>query len=487
MSTPGQAPAPPSVLPATPPPRLSTKLFYGIGAVPFGIKDQGFGTLLMLFYNQALGVPSRAVGLALMIALTIDAFIDPAVGYFSDTWRSRWGRRHPFMYASALPIALTYVALWHPPHGLSSSALFFYLLGITILLRGLISCFEIPSSAQAAELTTEYDQRTSFLAWRFFFGWVSALVMGIIAFSIFLRPTASYPIGQLNPAGYHAYGVAAAVVMLVTILLSSAGTHRHIVPWQPPAGGTPGRSLGRAIGEIFETLSERAFLIMFGAGMFGAMAAGLNGATLVYYGTYFWNLTGDQISVLISANFLSAGFALIIAPMAAKRFGKKPVFMVASISGTALGITPVLLRSAGLFPPNGSPMLVPLLFGFSAIGAGLSITSTISVTSMVADVVEQSQLRTGRRSEGLFFATSAFVQKCVSGIGLFISGVLLDLAGFPQNAQPGPQAYAALTRLIAMQGTLSLALYAMSLFLISRFPINRARHEANLRILAGGG
>jgi len=92
----------------------STKLLYGFGSVAFGIKDQGFAYLLLLYYNQVLGLPEDWIGLGILVALVLDAFIDPVVGYASDNLHSRWGRRHPFMYAAALPVAVSYYLLWTP-------------------------------------------------------------------------------------------------------------------------------------------------------------------------------------------------------------------------------------------------------------------------------------------------------------------------------------------------------------------------------------
>ena len=89
-------------------PSLWTKISYGAGAVAFGVKDNGFSYFLLLFYSQVIGIDARLVGLALTISLFVDAFMDPIVGYWSDNLRSRWGRRHPFMYAAALPITAAY-------------------------------------------------------------------------------------------------------------------------------------------------------------------------------------------------------------------------------------------------------------------------------------------------------------------------------------------------------------------------------------------
>jgi GPH family glycoside/pentoside/hexuronide:cation symporter len=75
---------------------FSTRIAYGFGSVAYGVKDAGFGYFLLLFYGTVVGVEPGLVGLAIFIALVVDAISDPVVGYLSDNWRSRWGRRHPF-------------------------------------------------------------------------------------------------------------------------------------------------------------------------------------------------------------------------------------------------------------------------------------------------------------------------------------------------------------------------------------------------------
>ena len=148
-------------------PSFGTKLAYGFGSVAFGIKDQGFNYFLLLFYSQVIGLDARLVGLAITTALVLDAISDPVVGYWSDNLRSRWGRRHPFMYASAIPVALTFFMLWNPPVGWSETALFWYLLSLAVVIRTFITFYETPSSALAPELTSDYDQRSSLLSLRF--------------------------------------------------------------------------------------------------------------------------------------------------------------------------------------------------------------------------------------------------------------------------------------------------------------------------------
>jgi MFS family permease len=110
-------------------------VLYGLGAVAFGVKDNGFSFFLLLYYNQVLGLPESWVGLGIMLALMADAVFDPVVGYLSDHLHSRWGRRHPFLYASAVPAAVAYWFLWNPPTGLSHESLLAYFLVVSVLVR----------------------------------------------------------------------------------------------------------------------------------------------------------------------------------------------------------------------------------------------------------------------------------------------------------------------------------------------------------------
>ncbi|WP_333586034.1 MFS transporter [Phenylobacterium sp.] len=460
---------------------LPTKLFYGFGTVAFGVKDQGFSYLLLIFYNQVIGMPAHTVGLVIMIAMIFDAISDPLIGQMSDNWRSKWGRRHPFMYAAAIPVAITYGLLWNPPQ-LSETGLFFYLLGVAVLIRTFITLYEIPSTALAAELTTDYDERTKVLSYRYFFAWWGGLTMTLLAFQVFLRPSEDHPVGQLNPDGYVNYGLTAAGVMLVAILVSSIGTHRHIPDLVTP----PKRKLsfGQVMKEMAGTLANRSFLVLICAGLFNAMAGGLVLSLNLYFNTYFWELTAREISIFAIGNFISAALAFALAAPLSLRLGKKGAAQITKVLAFVIAAAPISLRLLGLFPDNGAPMVVPILFLQTTLSTGLSITASILISSMIADVVENSELRTGRRSEGLFFAAASFVNKSVSGVGIFVSSLILLLIAFPQGARPGEVPEAVLRDLGLLYVPVLGALYAASIVFVAFYAITREGHAESLRKLA---
>jgi Na+/melibiose symporter-like transporter len=110
----------------TPPLSLRTKLAFGVGSIAEGAIYIAFNTWNFLFYNHVLGLSGTLCGLAVTISLLIDAVADPIVGSLSDRLRSRLGRRHPFLYATALPLAVTFYCLYLPPATLSGFSLFLW-------------------------------------------------------------------------------------------------------------------------------------------------------------------------------------------------------------------------------------------------------------------------------------------------------------------------------------------------------------------------
>ncbi|KRB52341.1 MAG: MFS transporter [Pseudomonadota bacterium] len=461
---------------------VSTKLFYGSGSVAFGVKDQGFSYLLLIFYNQVVGLPSATVGLAIMIALIADSFLDPIMGQVSDNWRSRWGRRHPFMYAAAIPVAVSYLLLWNPPLNWSHEALFVYLIVVAIIIRSFITMYEIPSAALAPELTSDYDERTKVLAYRHFFAWFGGLTMTVLALKVFLTPDAENPIGQLNRHGYQTYAYVASAVMLAAIVISSVGTHRHIARFKMP----PQRkvSVGQLAKEMFGTLTHKSFLVLMGAGLFNAMAGGLVLSLNLYFNTYFWQLPSGQIAILAMGNFISAVLAFAMAAPLSKKMGKKAAAQTTKILAFTIAVIPISLRLLGVFPANGDGAVLPLLFVQTVFSTGFTITSAILISSMIADVVEDSELRTGRRSEGLFFSAAAFISKAVSGVGIFASSMILLAIGFPQGAKPGQVSQEVVNNLGVVYLAVLAGLYGAAILCVSLYRITREGHAESLRKLA---
>jgi GPH family glycoside/pentoside/hexuronide:cation symporter len=454
----------------------SLKVMHGLGSVAFGIKDNGFSVFLLIFYNQVLGIDAGVVGTVIMAALIFDAFADPIIGELSDRTQSKWGRRLPWLYAAAIPLGIIWLLLWHPPE-MGQTGTIIWLFCTAVLARSLVSMCEVPSIALVPELTGDYDERTRLMRYRFLFGWAGGLLMLIFAYGIFFTGEK----GVSDPAGYDSFSVWGALMMSGSVLISALGQHRHVAKQSPPA--PRGVGLGHAFTEVKATLSNRAFLWLVSAAVFGLINQGLTFALTNYQLGFLWQLKQMEMLYYALILFTTVIVAFIIVPPLSARLGKKnAAILLAMISMT---FTAGLYGSWLLDLVPGAPNDPSILFMFALVAMtnSAAVGMMMLTSSMMADVVEASQQETGRRSEGLFFAGYFFMQKCAVGIGTFAAGMILTFADFPQNAEPGRVDVAVLDGLALYYMGTVLVLGIIGVLILRHFPISRESHNERLRVL----
>ena len=465
-------------------PPVGTRVLYGIGSVAYGVKDNGFAYFLLIFYSQAVGLDAEVVGTALALALVVDAITDPMVGELSDITRSRLGRRHPYMYAAIIPIAVMYYGVWNPPADLGvADSGFAYVFTSVVAVRVLVTFFEVPSTAMVAELTPNYHTRTKLLSFRYMFGWMGGLTMSLLAYTVFLQPTEVYPDGIFNLKGWGTYGLVASFVMAIAIFASALGTQRAALSFHvPPARRFEPKRIAR---EMFASLSTPAFRVLFVSSLPGAIAAGTVAGLAIYVNTYFWGFDTDQIGALTATGFASAVLAFFFAPWMSARYGKRSAAISVSLAAIFFAVLPMILRLFGAFPENGTSTLFCTMMGFTAFDTMLVIAAGILVSSMVADVVEESQIATGRRSEALFYAVRQFVGKALAGIGVLMASMILALIEFPVGVAPGEVDPGTLDELVYWYVPIVGGLYVVSILILRNYPISESVHEQNLARLHG--
>ena len=462
---------------------LGIRIFYGIGSISEGTKNFTFNVFLLFFYNNVLGLSGSLAGLAIFIALCVDAVTDPLVGSISDSFRSRWGRRHPFMYASALPMAVCFVLLFSPPE-LSETGLFVWLCCFAVGVRASMTFYSIPSSAMLPEMTSNYDERTSLVSWRYLLGWLGGIGMTFIAYRYFLVPTPAYPDGRLNPEAYSSYATLGAVVIFGAIMVCALGTHRLIATMRKSSGATDPFSVRRLLGELKETFGNRSYLMVVLALMSASVAGGFNDVVGLYVNTYFWEFTTDQLSLLLLTPILSIVVAFGGTRKLTERFDKREAALGLTTFAVFVGPLPIFLRLAGWMPPNGDPLLFSLILVHTGLVVAPVVAIGIIASSMVADTVDQTELATGHRREGMFSSAIAFSLKAASGVGTLAAGIALDWIAFPRGAEVGAIAQGKLVALGLAVGPGLLFFYFLTLFFLSRYRMTRTEHRAILDALA---
>lgn len=459
---------------------LGTRIAFGSGAAAYGVVDNGFNYFLLFFYSQVLGAPAALAGTAILVALLVDAVADPLIGTVSDRLNSRWGRRHPFMYASAIPIALGFWLIWNPPP-LDGAGLVLYLGIAATVLRVSLALYEIPSMALVSDMSRGYDERTALLSYRFLFQWGGGLIVGLAMYWLLLRPTPDDATGYFNVAGYHSYGLLGCVIILIAVLVSSLGT-QHLVPRLARAPLRQASGLRRSISELVETLSSRAFLAIFASTVILGLGAALAAALAVYFNTYLWQLSPSQVALIFLSGLVSAPLAFVLARVAGRVLEKKQAAIAIAALAFVIAPMPMILRLLGIFPQNSDPVFFPLFLGITAFDLALVIAAQILIASMVADIPDQSELKTGRRSEGVFFAAQMFARKAVSGLGVMLAGVVLEVARFPRSGEaPDPADALALASLYV---PIMLAVYMLGLIALGFYDITRASQQTAAEKLA---
>ena len=146
-----------------------------------------FNTFITIYYNQAIGLSNTLIGVAVMLALVADAVTDPVVGLMSDRHRSRLGRRHPFLWAAPVPLAIALFAIFNPPDSIidQTYALFAWLAFWTILSRGCVTLFNVPHLALGGELSKKQHERSQLFSANTIFTYLAGSGFAFFAWSFF--------------------------------------------------------------------------------------------------------------------------------------------------------------------------------------------------------------------------------------------------------------------------------------------------------------
>lgn len=453
--------------------KVPTRLavFHGLGSIAYGVKDNGFSTFLLLFYNQVLGMDARVVSAALALALMLDAFVDPMIGQLSDRTYTRWGRRLPWLVLAPVPLALAWMLLWVPMGEPSFIQLFL----LAVLVRTLVSCCEVPGVALVPEITRDYDERGRIMRYRFLFGWAGGVGLSILAYGAIFNGD------LLHADGYAEYGLLGAGMIVFSMLASALGQVRTVSGY--PARLPQRFTLASAFAEIREALSHPAFLVLFAAGALAYTSQGITFSISNYLYIFVWEFSAEAFTwypwVLLASVVVTF---FTVGPMIA-RWGKRATGAATAVIGMVFWVAPFLLRATGLWFGQPDAVAHASLFAFFFMANVFSVAAMIAIYSMIADVVEASEERTGRRNEGTFYAGGIFMQKFATGLGIFVTGWVIDLAGLPAKAAPGSIAPAVIDAL-SISYALIVTLFAVGIALVlRRFPITREDHEARIAAL----
>ena len=467
---------------ATPAParKLSrwTMAAYGFGSIAETLHSKVFSIFLIFYYQQIIGISGTLAGLAMLISTIFDAVDDPVIGALSDRTRTRWGRRHPFIILAAVPVAVTFFALFNPPSGLSQTQAFVWLLVFLILARLAMTCYVLPLTALGAEMARDYAQRSTMYAITTVFSAIGGTIVVVVAYRVFFPTTEQFNPGMLNPAGYSQLGLYFGIALVVVIAGCVAGTWREIAYLPDHIAQQHRFSLPQVLRELRQVFGNVSFRAIFFGDLLVTLVLTIDHVFTPYMLLHFWGLTTEQTSMLGPFALLGLFVGAALVPPVTRWLDKKMTLIVSAFLGTILSNVLVALRllDPSWFPANGAPVLFWLIVASNFFVLTVVPMIYSSVSSMFADIVDEHELEVGERREGLVFAASLFKSKVTTAFGVLIGGAILDLIHFPKAAVAGTVPPETLWRMGLLQGPASAVFVLLGLAMYMGYKLDRERH-----------
>jgi GPH family glycoside/pentoside/hexuronide:cation symporter len=444
---------------------LSREIKLGYGAAGFG--DSALYGVYVSFYlfflTDVALVPAALAGALMTLGVVWDAFTDPLVGMISDNSTSRFGRRRPYLLAVAVPLGVTSWLIFTDPGFGGAWAGAYYLLMLLVYFTA-YTLFYVPWTAFGAEITTDYDERSSLMSYKMGWAAIGAVLGGAVPLLLVEHFSAALGSEKL---GWSAMAGSIGAIATLSVLAS----------WRTTRGAEPAPALrsGERVGwrdhlaeipDIFRR--NRPFRYVVGLFSFGVMAEALSAAYLVYYGVYFMGLGEGEISLVL---LVATGTGFLWLPavnLTAQKVGKRHAYAL-FVSTWVLGyvLTYVCI----------TPERFILFCALRALSSGGWAAMWALGWAMIGDVTDVDELHSGRRREGLYYGVIQFVQKCSAGLVALAGGLVLSFVGYVPDVAQTP------TALLGIRLTYCLGvalLLVISIALALRYPLTRAKH-AELR------
>jgi GPH family glycoside/pentoside/hexuronide:cation symporter len=444
--------APPVAEPTSPPPAarerlpLGRVLAYGLPIVGLSYPIFFVQFYFLKFATDVLLLPPATIGLLFGLGRVWDAVSDPLAGYWSDRTRTRLGRRRPWMLAALPLLVLSFAMLWRPPESFAA--------GTTIAWCGLalfafytaFTLYVIPHQSLGAELSLDYHERSRVFGTRHV-AFVTGMMLAFGAMHV-LR-TAESPRSATGLLAVASVLVAAALALVPVLLL------RERPEFQGRGAGSP----YRALVDVARNSHARVLLLVWFVESLGGGVLGVLAPFIVEY------VIGrpDLIAVVPAVFVVCAVASVPIWISLSRRFGKRDVWRAAQV-GMALSFGATFFVGRG----DVALMCALMVVAGSATGCGGAIGA-----SMLADVIDYDEYRSGDRKEGAYSAAWGFSLKIGIGLVIMLTGLALQLSGFEPGVEQSPAAERTLRGLFA---GLPFFAYLTAALLFGRFRLGRDEH-----------
>lgn len=469
-------------------------LGYAVGEGAFTLSMNGIGNFALLYYTQVLGLGPTYAGLALSITIIWDAISDPVMGNITDHTRSRFGRRHPYILWGGLVLAASFFFLWFVPSGVvGSTALFWYLLLMNLVVRTAITVFVVPYTALGFEMCVDYNERSKLQSVRFFMNQIVNFSGGALAWSLFFGDKVAEDgtrIDGTKIAGNYATMSVWLTLAIAVLVVACVYFTRHYARDNRSQLAVH-NDMKSFLEDFRDVLTDRFALYVFSSKFI--IQLGMMFVAQIQMFTYveFMQFSSMEKTIAHGAGMLAfAGGALFHAWLV-KRLDKKPTAFIGMGIGALGNVALFALFIGGLMPtqfhwvaPEGIPFFageeIPVaVYAFALFQGmwwgGMGMVAPLML-SMVADISEINYVETGKKREGGYSAMFSFFVKAAMGVGMFLNGWVLEFAGYESGKSA--QTFDTL-RNLAIITFVAGPLFLLPLIpILRKYPVDRAFMEA---------
>lgn len=439
---------------------LRTKLLFSTGDLSTSIPLAILMFFQLYFLTDVAGLRPDYAGWAIGASRLWDAVNDPLFGLLSDRIRTRWGRRRVLLLFGAVPLGGFFMLMWIVP-ALEPFWLAVYYAITFILFDTAFTIVHVGYNSLTPEMTSDYDERSSLNGYRMVFS-----ISGTLG-AIILATVLGWTISDQRLL-YLILGIGLGLVSIIPPLVVFSITRER--PSQELPQPLPLREAFK------QTLANRPFRMIMGLYLLSWTTASILAAVLVYFANYYLKVPEQANYFVLTAQ----GSAILFIPLIVKisqRLDKRRAFMIGSLAWVI-----VLLGISAL--PSDQVGLAYLLAALAGFGIA---TAYVVPWSMVPDVVEYDEIRSGQRREGSYYAFASFFQKLATGVALWGMGQALALTGYITPVPSGPlpvQPQAAVNAIRIFTGPIPAVLLFLAVIFAWKYPITRESHQSTLLELA---
>lgn len=459
-----------------PPLTLKIGLSYGVGVIPSALSSNIRSFFQLFFLTNVAGLTGTVAGTILLVGRLLDIISDPIIGWLSDRTHTRWGSRYPWMIGGMIPLTVVWLMQWTVPHftnepHLNQLLLFGYYIIINLIFDVSLTAVILPYRAMAAELTPNYSERTRITSLQSVFsmmGGVAGLVIAQIIFSLNLSA----------PFQYYLLSIICCILVVLSIAICIFGTFRraqclhHSVkqPYVEQLQASKPQSFLCTLKAILKPLKNSVFRNVLGIEFFSWLAVQITASTLPYFIANYLRLQDYHFTQLAILVQITAILVSLLWTSSKLKLDKNLIYLL----GTVLW----MVAQIGLFflQPDQSLFVYAVVPFF---GVGIA-TANIVPYSMLPDVIDWSEAKTGQRQEGVFYGLMNQAYKISVGLGLFLVGLILDLTHFVVSTGTSitpDQPHSALFAIRLIMGPIASIVLLVSMVLAYIYPISRKKHQ----------